>query len=190
MPHQQLGALQSYRFSSSSASCLTHTQNKRLYHVVTTIITLTAALSYFAMATAHGVTLSKIVEREQHDHVPDTFTVTYREVYWARYVDWVITTPLLLLDLGLLAGMAGGHLIMMIVADVFMVLTGLFAAFGSEDTPQKWGWYTISCISFIFVFWHLGLNGGANASAKGEKLRGFFVSIAVYTAILWTAYPM
>merc|ERR1711874_686705 len=47
--------------------------NKRLYHVVTTIITLTAALSYFAMATAHGVSLTKIVEREQHDHVPDTF---------------------------------------------------------------------------------------------------------------------
>jgi bacteriorhodopsin len=164
--------------------------NKRLYHVITTIITLTAALSYFAMATAHGVTQTKIVEREQHDHVPDTFTTTYREVYWARYVDWTITTPLLLLDLGLLAGMAGGHIIMMIVADIIMVLTGLFAAFGSEDTPQKWGWYTISCIAFIFVFWHLGLNGGANANAKGEKLRTFFVSIAAYTLVLWIAYPI
>ena len=164
--------------------------NKRLYHVITTIITLTAALSYFSMATGHGVALQKTVEREQHDHVPDTFTTVYREVYWARYVDWVVTTPFLLLDLGLLAGMAGGHLFMMVTADVIMVLTGLFAAFGSEETPQKWGWYTISCISFLFIFWHLGLNGGANARAKGEKLRSFFVSISVYTVILWTAYPM
>ncbi|EOA81609.1 hypothetical protein ACJQWK_11091 [Exserohilum turcicum] len=164
--------------------------NKRLYHVITTIITLTAALSYFSMATGHGVALQKTVEREQHDHVPDTFTTVYREVYWARYVDWVVTTPFLLLDLGLLAGMAGGHLFMMVTADVIMVLTGLFAAFGSEETPQKWGWYTISCISFLFIFWHLGLNGGANARAKGEKLRSFFVSISVYTVILWTAYPI
>ncbi len=26
-----------------------------------------------------------------------------RQIYWARYVDWVFTTPLLLLDLLLLA---------------------------------------------------------------------------------------
>jgi bacteriorhodopsin len=36
----------------------------------------------------------------------------------------------------------------------------------------------------------LALNGGANARAKGEKLRTFFVSIAAYTLVLWTAYPM
>jgi len=164
--------------------------NKRLYHVITTVITLTAALSYFAMATGHGVALNKIVEREQHDHVPDTFTTTYREIYWARYVDWSITTPLLLLDLGLLAGMSGGHMIMMIIADIIMVLTGLFAGFGSDETPQKWGWYTFSCIAFLFVFWHLGINGGANARAKGDKLRSLFTSIAAYTLILWTAYPI
>jgi len=164
--------------------------NKRLYHVITTIITITAALSYFAMATGQGVVLNKIVEREQHDTVPDTFTTTYREIYWARYVDWSITTPLLLLDLGLLAGMSGGHMFMMIVADVIMVLTGMFAGFGSDKTPQKWGWYTISCIAFLFVFWHLGLNGSANARAKGDKLRTLFTSIAAYTLILWTAYPI
>jgi len=176
----------------SPDTCLTNTplQNKRLYHVITTVITLTAALSYFAMATGHGVALNKIVEREQHDHVPDTFTTTYREIYWARYVDWSITTPLLLLDLGLLAGMSGGHMIMMIIADIIMVLTGLFAGFGSDETPQKWGWYTFSCIAFLFVFWHLGINGGANARAKGDKLRTLFTSIAAYTLILWTAYPI
>jgi bacteriorhodopsin len=76
------------------------------------------------MATGHGVSLNKIVEREQHDHVPDTFTTTYRQVFWARYVDWSITTPLLILDLGLLAGMSGAHIIMAIVADLIMVLTG------------------------------------------------------------------
>uniref|UniRef100_UPI001C31EA5B Opsin n=1 Tax=Leptosphaeria maculans TaxID=5022 RepID=UPI001C31EA5B len=164
--------------------------NRRLYHVITTIITLTAALSYFAMATGHGVALNKIVIRTQHDHVPDTYETVYRQVYYARYIDWAITTPLLLLDLGLLAGMSGAHIFMAIVADLIMVLTGLFAAFGSEGTPQKWGWYTIACIAYIFVVWHLVLNGGANARVKGEKLRSFFVAIGAYTLILWTAYPI
>lgn len=142
------------------------------------------------MATGHGVSVNKITIRHQHDHVPDTFEHVHRQVYWARYVDWAITTPLLLLDLGLLAGMSGAHIFMAIAADVVMILTGLFAAFGSEGTPQKWGWYTIACIAYIVVVWHLVLNGGANATNKGPKLRNFFVSIAGYTLILWTAYPM
>lgn len=142
------------------------------------------------MATGHGVSLNKIVVRTQHDHVPDTYETVYRQVYYARYIDWAITTPLLLLDLGLLAGMSGAHIFMAIVADLIMVLTGLFAAYGSEGTPQKWGWYTIACIAYIFVVWHLVLNGGANARVKGEKLRSFFVAIGAYTLILWTAYPM
>lgn len=142
------------------------------------------------MATGHGVSIHSTTVREQHDHVPDTFVEVQRQVYWARYVDWAITTPLLLLDLGLLAGMAGGHIVLAIVADLIMILTGLFAAFGEEGTPQKWGWYTIACIAYLFVVWHLALNGGANATNKGPKLRSFFVAIAAYTLILWTAYPM
>ncbi|KAH7073363.1 hypothetical protein FB567DRAFT_198299 [Paraphoma chrysanthemicola] len=164
--------------------------SKRLYHTITTMITIFAALSYFAMATGHGISVQKITIREQHDHVPDTFQEVHRQVFWARYVDWSLTTPLLILDLGLLAGMSGGHIFMAIVADLIMVLTGLFAALGEEGTPQKWGWYTIACIAYLFVVWHLALNGGANATAKGPKLRGFFVSIAAYTLILWTAYPI
>ena len=142
------------------------------------------------MATGHGVSVHHITVRHQHDHVPDTFEHVHREVYWARYVDWSLTTPLLLLDLGLLAGMSGAHIIMAIVADEIMILTGMFAAFGTEGTPQKWGWYTIACIAYVFVLWHLGLNGGANATNKGPKLRAFFVAIAGYTVLLWTAYPM
>jgi bacteriorhodopsin len=177
--------------SSSSHNCLlTTSQSKRLYHTITTSITIFAALSYFAMATGHGISVQTTIVREQHDHVPDTFTEVHRQVFWARYVDWSLTTPLLILDLGLLAGMSGGHIIMAIIADLIMILTGLFAAFGEEGTPQKWGWYTIACIAYLFVIWHLALNGGANATAKGTKLRAFFVSIGIYTLILWTAYPM
>lgn len=78
-----------------------------------------------------------------------TGLLTHSTVYWARYVDWSVTTPLLLLDLALLAGLSGGHIFIAVVADIIMILTGLFAAFGSEDTPQKWGWYAIACIGMF-----------------------------------------
>jgi bacteriorhodopsin len=165
-------------------------QNKRLYHVITTLITVCAALSYFAMATGHGVSYHTVQVRHQNDHVPDTFTEVNRQVFWARYVDWAITTPLLLLDLSLLAGLNGAHILMAIVADVVMILTGLFAAFGAEETPQKWGWYTIACIAYLVVIWHLAVNGRATAQAKGDKVGSFFLAIAGFTLVIWTAYPM
>lgn len=173
-----------------TGSQLTTFQSKRLYHVITTLIVIFASLSYFAMATGHGVGYHHVVVRESHKHVPDTTHDIYRQVYWARYVDWSLTTPLLLLDLALLAGISGGSIVIAIVADVIMILTGLFAAYGSEDTPQKWGWYAIACIAYLVVIWQLAYYGGSAARAKGGKVGKFFTAIAGFTLVIWTVYPM
>src|SRR5438045_6071954 len=45
---------------------------------------------------------------------------------------------LLLLSLGFLAGMNGANILITIVADIIMVLAGLFSAF-SHRGGQKWG---------------------------------------------------
>ena len=142
------------------------------------------------MATGHGVSYHHEVERESHKHVPDTHHDVYRQVFWARYVDWSITTPLLLLDLSLLAGLNGASILVAVVADVIMILTGLFAAFGSEDTPQKWGWYAIACVAYLVVIWQLVIHGRASAVARGGKVGGFYTAIAGFTLIIWTIYPM
>lgn len=121
--------------SSSLFSSIPNTQqSKRLYHVITSLITIIAAISYFAMATGTGVSYHHIRIREQHKNI-------YRQVYWARYIDWALTTPLLLLDLSFLANLSGGNILIAVVADVIMILTGLFAAFGREHNGSKWGWY-------------------------------------------------
>ena len=161
-----------------------------MYHVITTMITVIAAISYFGMATGHGVAYHHVQVRESHSHVPDTYADVYREVYWARYVDWSLTTPLLLLDLCLLAGIDGGHTIIAIAADLIMILTGLFAAFGTEGTPQKWGWYAIACIAYLVVVWQLVYHGRNAAAAKGGKVGNFFAAIGGFTLIIWTVYPM
>jgi bacteriorhodopsin len=164
--------------------------SKRLYHVITTLITIIAALSYFGMATGAGVSYHHIRVRDQNDHVPDTTKDVYREVYWARYVDWSLTTPLLLLDLALLAGLNGGHILIAIVADIIMVLTGLFAAYGQEGDGTKWGWYAISCFAFLVIIWNLAVHGRAEAFSKGSKVSSFYNSIAGLTVVVWTAYPI
>jgi bacteriorhodopsin len=162
---------------------------KRLFHILTAFLTTFAFLSYFAMATGDGISYNKIVIKESHKKVPDTYEVIYRQVYWARYVDWSLTTPLLLLDLALLAGLSGANILVAIVADLIMVLTGLFAAFGHGE-GQKWGWYTIACIAYLVIVYQLAVNGQAAASGKDSKTKAFYAAIGGYTLLLWTVYPI
>jgi bacteriorhodopsin len=164
--------------------------SNRLYHVITTLITTIAAISYFTMATGQGVSVKHITVRHSHEHVPDTYEHIERQIFWARYVDWALTTPLLLLDLGILAGLNGAHLLIAIVADIIMVLMGMFAAFGDDGTPQKWGNFTIAILAFLVVIWHLAINGRTQVRAKSDNVANFYMAIAAYTLILWAAYPI
>lgn len=104
-------------------------------------------------------------------------------------MDWSVTTPLLLLDLCLLAGLSGANILVAIVADVIMILTGLFAAFTVEEGP-KWGWYAMACIAYLVVVYQLAINGRGVAMQKDKKTGTFFVAIASFTFVLWTVYPM
>lgn len=159
-----------------------------MFHIITAFITTFATLSYYAMATKAGVSQNEITIHHDDKHFPYD-TVVYREVYWARYVDWSLTTPLLLLDLSLLAGLSGANILVAIVADVIMIMTGLFAAFTTEGS-QKWGWYAMSCAAYLVVIYQLAINGRHVVSSKDKKTSTFFMAIAGFTLVLWTMYPM
>ena len=163
--------------------------SRRLYHVVTTLVTVIAALSYFALATGAGRRFSCSRATDRHDEVPDTHHVVCREIYWARYVEWALTTPLLLVDLALLAGIDGAHTFLAVAADVVLVLSGLFAAY-ARGHAAKWGWFSIAALSYLVVIWHIGLHGFRQVKVKGTKVKRLFTSLAVYTLVLWTLYPM
>ena len=91
---------------------------KRLFHVITTLTTIIASLSYFAMASGQASSFACAAAKDKHEHVPDIPYTECRQIYWARYVDWALTTPLLLLDLCFLAGVDGAHTLMAVIADV------------------------------------------------------------------------
>jgi bacteriorhodopsin len=162
---------------------------KRLFHVITALITTFATLSYYAMATGDGAGFTHIVVKEAHKHVPDTVEHVYRQVFFARYIDWSVTTPLLLLDLAFLAGLSGADIIVAIVADVIMILTGLFAAFASKES-SKWAWYAMACVAYLFVVYLLAVGGRRSVSNKSSGTAKLFAAIGLFTLVLWTLYPV
>jgi len=152
---------------------------KRLFYILTTFITLFAAISYFAMASGDGYTY--VADNTSHN--------TYRQVFWARYADWVVTTPLLLLDLAFLAGLDGASIVVSLVADILMILLGLFAAF-SHNEIQKWGYYAFSCFAYLVIVYQLAIPGRRAVSNKQNSTANLFAAIGGFTLILWTLYPI
>ena len=100
-----------------------------------------------------------------------------------------LTTPLLLLDLAFLAGLSGADILVVVVADLIMVLTGLFAAL-KPDPGFSWGYYAIACIAYLVIVFQLAVQGRNVVKAKDAKTAQFFSAIAGFTLILWTVYPM
>lgn len=160
---------------------------KRLFHMLTACMTTFAFLSYYAMATGSGISIHTTTIKETKLHV--VTEIVKRQVYWARYVDWSLTTPLLLTNLSLLAGLNGASILVLVVSDVVMVLTGLFAAF-SHDQAQGWGWYAFACVAFLNVAYQLGYKGRSAVTAKDVKTKSFFSTISLFTLLLWTVYPI
>ena len=93
-----------------------------------------------------GSYYTKVKTSEHHEHnQPTVHGKLHREFLYPRYIDWSITTPLLLLDLAILAGMTGADLTVAIVADEIMIVTGLLAAVAPTETG-KWGklrWHSL-----------------------------------------------
>jgi bacteriorhodopsin len=154
------------------------------FHFVTSFaVCAIATAAYYGMANGMGVV-----------------RVGTRLVFYARYVDWVLTTPLLLLGLLMVAlpalggdGEAGrerGALVGGVLgADIFMIITGLAASLTS-DKSVKYGWYAISCLAFLAVLVVLWGQVRAAANEQGGDVASLFLRLAVVLTTLWFIYPV
>lgn len=160
--------------------------SKRLFYQTTTYITLISTFTYYAMATGGGWNFHHVWVTQEHKHdLPDTHKIVLRQIFWARYADWLLTTPLILFNLGALSGLSGANILNTAVASVAMIFTGLFSVY-SHGGKTKWGWYAMSWVAFITIGWNLVANGRATAQRRG--VGAAYNPLSTYTVIVWATY--
>lgn len=62
---------------------------KRIFHYITAGITLVACIAYFTMASNLGYAAIPVEFRRGDPKVAGTL----REIFYVRYIDWFVTTP-------------------------------------------------------------------------------------------------
>jgi bacteriorhodopsin len=111
-----------------------------------------------------------------------------------RYVDWILTVPLMCVEFYLITKKVGGKiglLWQLIVASVIMLVTGYIgeAIYGKET--QSWIWGLISGIAYFYIVYlvwfgdvaKLANNAGPSV-AKAVRTLGWFVLVG------WAIYPV
>ena len=163
-------------------------ESHTIFHGIVPII---ASLSYLAMAAGQGV--MPITVALISDPTQSTDLLLARTFYYARYIDWAFTTPLLLLPLALLAvhsrprhlGLVAG----LLLADLMMIATALF--FGLSVVPWiKWTWFLVSCGAFAAVYWVMWVPLRQQAALERADVARTWRANALVLSGLWLVYPV
>jgi len=107
---------------------------------------------------------------------------------WGRYLTWALSTPMILLALGLLADVDTADLFVVVTADVGMCVTGLAAALTTSSYGLRWAFYLVSCAFFAVVLYALLVEWPSEAVAAGTG--EIFSTLRLLTVVLWLGYPI
>tara|TARA_B110000503_G_scaffold228_1_gene353 strand:+ start:4270 stop:4986 length:717 start_codon:yes stop_codon:yes gene_type:complete len=108
-----------------------------------------------------------------------------------RYIDWLITTPLLLVEFGLIVAIAGaatkGFVTRIVIADIIMIATGYLGEIGMEGDMTTVLWFVISSLAWLYIVYavfQIKIAGMPDYAASAVKVMRRFVMLG------WAIYPI
>eukprot|EP00961_Rhodomonas_salina_P262463 3546990-Rhodomonas_salina.1 len=143
------------------------------YYYCSVFICGFATLSYFAMLSGQGWTA----------------IAGCRQFFYIRYFEYAITMPLIILQLGLVAGCDASD----IAATIGVEVLGVFCAYMgavSVVTTVKWFWFVISLIALVIVLMGLAKSFKEAANARGGEIASLYGQLGALIIITFILYPV
>ena len=162
-------------------------RGERAFHYLSAAILATASVAYFSMASDLGATPVRVEFTNYGPNEVNGLRPT-RSIWYVRYIDWTVTTPLLLLEILLVSGLPLSTVFITIFFDLVMIITGLIGSL--VESTYKWGYYTMGCVAMFYVFWVIYGPGLKSASHLGADFKKAYLYSSLVLTILWTLYPV
>ena len=151
---------------------------QRRFYVVTALVAGIATVAYLLMFLGIGVSQVR---------VPGEGVL---RIYWMRYVDWLLTTPLLLFALALLAGSDRNTVYRLVGLDVGMVVVGAAAAVAPVGQTVRLGLWAVASLLFVALLYVLANDLSAQAAWQSGEVAALFSTLRNLVIVVWTAYPI
>jgi bacteriorhodopsin len=157
-------------------------RRRQEFYIVTIFITAIAFVNYLSMALGFGLTTIEVGGEE----LP---------IYWARYTDWLFTTPLLLIDLGLLAGASRNQITTLVGLDVLMIGTGAIATLTSNGVllgaaGDRLIWWGVSTGLLLVLLYFLFSTLTQEAERLSPDAQSTFKTLRNLVLVAWLVYPV
>lgn len=108
-----------------------------------------------------------------------------------RYIDWLLTTPLLLVEFALIVAIAGalkkGLLAKLVIADIIMIVFGYLGEIGEPGTAGNVAFFIISSLAWlyiVYVVFTLNVSTGPAHVKRAVSIMKWFVIAG------WAIYPI
>jgi len=155
-------------------SALHQPDGKRYFHTLCFLINAIASVAYLVMATGYGNCFVYGSDGK------------FRQFFFARYIDWALTTPLMLLDLAGLAGASSDTVIWLLSTDFLMIICGLIGGLIGSNSHVAWGFWAFGMAAFVPIVYFLHTMG----ATCPESTKGIYKSASLLTIIFWSIYPI
>ncbi len=114
--------------------------------------------------------------------------------HYARYLDWIVTTPLLLLALSLtamhyLAKKDWTLIASLMGTQVIVIASGLIADLSTVPWV-RYLWYINGVVPFLIVLWGIWGSLRAKTRSQGRQLSELYDKLAAYFTVFWICYPI
>lgn len=152
---------------------------------ITGLVTAIAAYHYFRIfeswSSAYSLTNGVIAASG----------VGFNDAY--RYVDWLLTVPLLLIELVLVMRLPPNDTVSLSVrlgsAAALMIILGYPGEIADNNTTRAiWG--TLSSVPFLYIVWQLFKGLGDAIERQPESARGLIKQARLLTFASWGFYPL
>ena len=125
------------------------------------------------------------------DGVAASSEVAFNKAY--RYVDWLLTVPLLLIELILVMRLSQSETISRAAklgaAAALMIILG-YPGEVADDTATRALWGTLSAIPFVYIVWQLFYGLSASIANQPESVRELIKTARLVTFASWGFYPI
>jgi len=164
------------------------TKNYRTALTITGIVTAIATYHYVRIFNSWVDAFAV-----QEDHGAYVVTLSgnpFNDAY--RYVDWLLTVPLLLIELILVMKLPAEETkslsVKLGVASAVMVALG-YPGEIQDDLAMRWIWWAAAMVPFCYVVFSLVVGLGEATHKQPESVKGLVVAARYLTAVSWLTYP-
>ena len=118
--------------------------------------------------------------------------IPFNEAY--RYVDWMLTVPLLLAELVIVLKLAQGKtrslLIRLTIAALAMIIAGYPGEMAAADSTAKIVWGILGTLPFLYIVYVLFVELGNSLGRQAPGVMRLLSALRWILVVTWTVYPI